>query len=286
MFRPGYSWPVQRGGNEASAGVELASEGLRGERFAGDDGSADPRAAAALTAFAAGEGSELDALTALSAGRLLVPVVARLGEDPRDCDSPGGDPLGGDPRGEGGAGAARGDSCAAHPLAAGAAEKASEMALPMLVGADGRAAIPAFTSVASLARWRPDARPLPTEAMLVWQAAMQDSCAVVIDIAGPVPLAVEGARLAALATGEPPPPPHEDAEVRDAVAAIVAAATAGAGGFRLAPPAQDVDLLIELRLLGGPGQPGSDTVAAMIGQAVIQQLGGRLRRGIELAITG
>jgi hypothetical protein len=251
MFRPGYSWPVQRGGDEASAGVELASEGLRGERFAGDDGSADPRAAAALAAFAAGEGSELDALTALAAGRLLVPVVARLGEDPP-----------------------------------GAGEKSSEMALPTLVGADGRAAIPAFTCVASLARWRQDARPLPTEATLVWQAAMQDSCAVVIDVAGPVPLAVEGARLAALAAGELPPPPHEDAEVRDAVAAIVAAATSGAGGFRLAPPAQDGDLLIELRLLGGPGQPGSDTVAAMIGQAVIQQLGGRLRRGIELAITG
>jgi hypothetical protein len=280
MFRPGYSWPVQRGGDEASAGVELASEGLRGERFAGDDGSADPRAAAALAAFAAGEGSELDALTALAAGRLLVPVVARLGEDP----------PGGGLRGGGSDGAAGGDSCAAHPAhlasPAGAGEKSSVMALPTLVGADGRAAIPAFTCVAALARWRQDARPLPTEATLVWRAAMQDACAVVIDVAGPVPLAVEGARLAALAAGERPPPPHEDAEVRDAVAAIVAAATSGAGGFRLASPAQDADLLIELRLPGGPGQQGGDAVAAMIGQAVIQQLGGRLRRGIELAVTG
>jgi hypothetical protein len=45
-------------------------------KFAADDGSADPAAAAALAAFAAGTGSEHAALTALAGVRLLVPVVA------------------------------------------------------------------------------------------------------------------------------------------------------------------------------------------------------------------
>src|SRR6266851_1292651 len=40
-------------------------------------------------------------------------------------------------------------------------EKSSEMALPTVIGTDGRAARPAFTSAAALARWRPEARPVP-----------------------------------------------------------------------------------------------------------------------------
>jgi hypothetical protein len=47
--------------------------------FRDDHGSADPRAAAALAAFASGEGSEHAALTTLACARLLVPVVATGG---------------------------------------------------------------------------------------------------------------------------------------------------------------------------------------------------------------
>ena len=147
---------------------------------------------AALGAFAAGQGTEQDVLTALAGSRLLVPVVAVL---------PDADRCGGTAR--------RAD--AAGPAQAGqgekAGEKASEMALPVLIGLDGRRAIPAFTSQDSMRRWQADARPVPAAARQVWQAATEDSCAVVIDVAGPVPLAVEGARLAALARGRPSRPP-------------------------------------------------------------------------------
>ena len=97
------------------------------------------------------------------------------------------------------------------------------MALPTVIGGDGRAALPAFTSAASLARWRPGARPVPVPAAQVWQSGASDASAVVIDIAGPVPFAVDGARLAALAQGRPAPLPHEDPDVtalaREALAA-------------------------------------------------------------------
>ncbi len=89
------------------------------------------------------------------------------------------------------------------PVVAMPGEKASEMALPLVIGNDGRPALLAFTCLDSLRRWRPGARPVPVPAASVWQAGAQEAGAVVIDIAGPVPFAVDGARLAALAEGRP-----------------------------------------------------------------------------------
>ena len=177
-------------------------------QFPGDDGAVDPAVAAALAAYAAGQGSEHAALAALAASRLLVPVVAVLtGED-------GGAPAGG----EGGSGAA-GDRAGQRELRR---EKSTEMALPTLIGQDGRAAILAFTCLDALTRWRPDARPVPVPAARAWLAGIQEASAVVIDVAGPVPLAVEGARLAALAAGRPVPLPHQDPDVLAALQAALA----------------------------------------------------------------
>ena len=53
-----------------------------GQQFRDDNGAADPRVAAALAAYQAGQGSEQAALTALAAARLLVPVVAVLADGP------------------------------------------------------------------------------------------------------------------------------------------------------------------------------------------------------------
>ena len=46
--------------------------------FRDDDGSAEPGVTAVLEAFAAGQGTEQDVLTALAGSRLLVPVLAVL----------------------------------------------------------------------------------------------------------------------------------------------------------------------------------------------------------------
>ena len=113
-------------------------------------------------------------------------------------------------------------------------DKSSEMALPTVIGTDGRAALPAFTSAASLARWRGEARPVPVPAARVWQSGATDASAVVIDIAGPVPFAVDGARLAALAQGRPPPLPYEDPDVT-ALAHAALAAEPVIAGYRLLP---------------------------------------------------
>src|SRR5258708_17311099 len=139
--------------------------------FRDDDGSADRGVTEALQAFAASRGSERAALTALASSRLLVPVVAVLAER------------------------------------SGPAEKASEMAMPTLIWLDRRRAIPAFTCLDSMRGWRAAARPVAAAAYPVSQAAAADCCAVIIDVAGPVPLAAERARPPPLPPAPPAPPP-------------------------------------------------------------------------------
>jgi hypothetical protein len=227
---------------------------LAGQPYPGDDGAPDPRVGAALDAYAAGLGSEHAVLAALAGCRLLVPVVAMLTAAEQ-----------GDPDGL-------------------RREKSSEMALPTLIGADGRTALPAFTCIDSLRRWRADARPVPTPAAGVWRSGAQEASAVVIDVAGPVPFAVDGARLAALADGRPVPLPHEDPDVR----ALADAALAGEPlitGFALLPGEGGSDLTVQLTLGEGYG-PAHVHAQAAIQRAMERFVAGgdgRVRRGITVA---
>jgi len=226
-----------------------------GQQFRDDNGAPDPRVAAALAAYQAGQESEQATLTALAAARLLVPVVAVLA-----------------------------DGSAADPSAANR-DKNSEMVLPTLIGRDGRPAVLAFTSVDTLARWRANARPVPAEADRVCRAAVADGCAVVIDVAGPVPLAVEGARLQALAAAQPVPPAHEDPDLRAEIEAVIVAGEPVVGGFTLAP-SRSADLAVRLRLASGDWQPDDwQPVVNRVANSIAARLAGRLRRGVEFTIT-
>jgi len=165
-----------------------------------------------------------------------------------------------------------------------AGQPAAEMAMPRLVGRDGRPAIPAFTCLDALARWQRAARPVPADPAVVWRTAVEESCAVVIDVAGPVPVAIEGARLAALAAGRAVPPPQEDPDIAAAVAAAVAEHAPGAG-FALRPAPDGADLTLELALPPGLTSTQAAAVASRVGQAAMARLGGRLRRGVAVAVT-
>jgi len=220
-----------------------------------EDGSADPRVTAALDAYAMGRGSEHAVLAVLAAARLLVPVVAVPAE--AEPAGPGG------PRREG----------------------SSEMALPTVIGADGRAALPAFTSAATLARWRPEARPVPVPAARVWRAGATDASAVVIDIAGPVPFAVDGARLAALAQGRPPPRPYEDPDVAELAHAALAAEPVIAG-YRLLRGEDGTDLTLCLVPVPGcdPERDRFTGAAQRASQRLLAGAGPRVRRGIQVVV--
>jgi hypothetical protein len=139
--------------------------------FAGDDGTADPALRAALALLVAEPTTYGDALLALQDARLLVPVVAVLGEVEVD----------------------------EHGLTH---DKTSDMAAVLMTGADGRRALLAFTGSDSLATWDAGARPVPVPTRLAAQSAVQDgAAALVVDIAGPATAVVEGDDLTRLAAG-------------------------------------------------------------------------------------
>jgi SseB protein N-terminal domain len=206
---------------------------VRITRPTGDAGAPDPAVRAALAAYADGTGTEHAALTALAAARLLVPVVAVLADAGDD-----------------------------------GTEKETEMALPTLIGNDGRRAVIAFTGTETLRRWQEDARPVAVAAAQVWAAALAEADAAVIDVAGPVQLVVEGARLTALANGEPPPLPHEDPDIRAEVAAVTS-------DFTLAPGGPGTDLAVILATT-------DMTQAREAASQIATRLAPRLRRGIEI----
>ncbi len=139
--------------------------------FVGDTGASDPALAESLAAYARGDRTHADVLMTLQDCRLLVPVVAMLGEVEHD----------------------------EHGLAH---DKTTDMGAVLMRGVDGRLALVAFTSIEAMGRWDPDARPVPVAARLAATAAQQeDAGALVVDIAGPTTLVVQGEDLAALAAG-------------------------------------------------------------------------------------
>ena len=240
-------------------------------RPAGDTGDADPAVTAALAAYAAGQAAEHAVLTAIAASRLLVPVVAILAEASDDgtaapvLASAGTAPP---PFPPGKVGSSGQDGEA--PFGA-RAEKETEMALPTLIGNDGRKAVIAFTSADTVRRWRQDARPVPVPASSLWPAvAAEQADALVIDVAGPVPLVVEGARLRALAAGAPPPLPSADPDIRAQVAAVTS-------DFTLEPGGADADLTIVLKA-------ADPATARTTAEALGARLAPRLRRGIAIRL--
>jgi hypothetical protein len=190
-------------------------------RESADLGQADPRVTAALAAWASGELPERAMLTALTESRVLIPIVAVAAD--------------------------------------GESERQTDMALPKLVGKDGRSAVMAFTSLDTMHRWDSGARPVPVLARRACEAAVSEDSALVLDVAGPVPVSVDGERLDAIASGGPLPEPQDDGDVRAIVGSL-------APGAHLAP-ATGADLVVEL-------PPQQD---AQIARAIAVALGHRLR---------
>lgn len=139
--------------------------------FPDDDGGVAPTLAAALGTYAREPQAFGDVVNALAPSRLLVPVVAVLGEVEHD------------------------ERGLAH-------DKSSDMATVLVTGADGRQALLAFTSTDTLHRWNPEARPVPVPAPVAAQSAVQErAAALVVDIAGPVTFVLEEQDLEAFAAG-------------------------------------------------------------------------------------
>ena len=225
--------------------------------FSGDDGSADPRLAAALARHAAepSPDSEHELLAALVGARLMVPIVAILGEVETDADG------------------------LKH-------DKSSDMAVPTVTAPDGRKGLPAFTSLEALARWRADARPAPVPARQAVQAAWSEKAdALLIDLAGPAFYELSGAAMRAVAEGRVMVRATDDPMVAEAVCGLLAQHPVVLRAHLL--PSGETDALLAL-----VPDPAAD--AETLGPAV-QQLAAalaadellriRLDRGLDLAVV-
>ena len=222
-----------------SAGVPFGGRELSSTGFDGDTGAADP----ALVSALAEPLDEVALMAAVSAARLLVPIVA--------------EPVSLDDSGE-------------HPV-----EKQTDMAAVTLVAPDGTRALPVFSSMAAITAWDPEARPVPVTAARAAQAAVSERCDVmVVDLAGPRTVALRPSMVWALAQQRDWLPAHDDETVRRAVATAVREQEAVLA-HEIGPGAPGEGVLrVTLRLV-----PGLDTATV---QAVATAVGERLATDGEI----
>ncbi|MEI5010154.1 SseB family protein [Streptomyces sp. PmtA] len=229
----------------------MALKNIPDSGFPDDDGTADPALEAALAAWDRDRTAEARVLEALKGARLLVPVVAVLGEVEEDES-----------------GLRR--------------EKTSDMAVPTLT-AGNRRALPAFTSTASLALWDPQARPVAVPLHQALQAAAHEKAdTVVLDLAGPVPYELTGRALLALAEGRTSTDPLADPAVIRAVRAVVAAEPAVLRAH-LGPGNADGTLALVLDT-GAGASPAEAAQRVARALAADETLRARLVRGLDLAL--
>jgi hypothetical protein len=221
--------------------------------FAGDDGSADPQLAAALAAYASERTPENEerVLALLATARLMVPIVAVLGEVETD------------------------EQGLKH-------EKTSDMAVPTIQAPDGRRGLPAFTSLAALAAWRADARPAPVPAPQAVQAAWSEQAdALLIDLAGPVFYELSGAALRAVAESRAHVAAVRDQGVADELRAILGKHPVVLRAHLLASEQADAQLVL---IVAPDTDPEAlQAVAAALTQSELLRI--RLDRGLDLAVV-
>ena len=105
-------------------------------------------------------------LQTLPGVRVFVPIIALLGETPAEGD------------------------------------KNADMAAVLMTGADGRQALLAFSSVATMAVWDPKARPVPILGKDAAQATLDEGAsAILLDLANPTFTVIESQDVEHLAQG-------------------------------------------------------------------------------------
>jgi len=211
--------------------------------FAHDDGAAAPAVAAALAALADGSGSLGGVVGALAGTRVLVPVLAEL--EVADL--------------------------VVHGEHEHTVDKEASAGIVALQTPDGRRALPVFSSVTSMAAWRADARPVPTDVARAALSAVQEGWEVIVlDAGGPVPVLLPRPAVWALAKQEPWSPAVHDGTVEPDVAAAVASALSTVGPVvRCAvEPGTRAELAVVVTLVGGLDRGSLENAVARINAAL------------------
>ncbi|MDQ0732666.1 SseB family protein [Arthrobacter sp. B1I2] len=186
------------------AGRSLAGDDAKIHNFDDDDGTADAGYLAAVAALRQGTGDEAGVVAALATARVFIPIVAQLAEEV-ETD---------------------------HGLHA---DKQADMALVTLKAADGRIALPAFTSAAALAAWHPGARPVAVYAARAALSAVAEGAELlVLDPGADVTFVVRRPGVWALARQHDWTPSYNDPELAGEMARA-ASGFAAIRGIELLP---------------------------------------------------
>jgi len=214
-----------------SPGADSAGQPWQGRHFepnpsAADDGGAPEAYLAARDAFRRGAMTLAGFVEVVRGCRFLIPLVAVAGDVERTAEGL-------------------------------VVDKSQELSIITVAGPDGRPILPVFSSVAAMSRWRPDARPVPAEAVRVALAAASESTdRVVIDPrSGDDEIVLPRPAVWAIAQEMPWVPAVDDAVVLEAVARPAAehpqvwAVSLVAGD----PQARGIDPEVIVRLAIEPG---------------------------------
>jgi hypothetical protein len=225
-----------------SAGTPWAGRHFEQSTASDDDGSAPEALVAAVIAFAEGSRGPEAVVDALRDVRVLVPLVARLGDE-------------GEAEGVGGL----------------RADKSQELSIVTVAGPDGRNVLPVFSCVDAMRRWDASARPVPVDARRAALAAVAEGTELlVLDPASEEEFALRRPALWALAEGAEWRASVDDPEVlaalrasaADEVAVVSIRVRAGDPRQRLSGP----ELVVVLELRPGLDRAELDALVRRLGE--------------------
>jgi hypothetical protein len=225
-----------------SAGQPWAGRAFETNDLAGDDGGAPPELLQALARFRGREVGEENVIDALRNSRLLIPLIAELGESGTSPDG---------------------------AIAGLTVDKSQELSIITVAGPDGRDVLPVFSSTTAMAAWNPVARPVPADAVRVALAAAQEHTdLVVLDPTGETEYVIRRPALWAIAQSAPWTPSYASRPVAQAFDESIAtelsvlgvSLVAGDPEARLAGP----ELVVRLELIDGLTQAELDATLSRL----------------------
>lgn len=231
------SHPTDPGSAAAdSAGRAWAGRSFQSNPHTADDGAMPPALGEALGRFRAGEAGQAEVVAAFGGSRLLIPLLAELGD--------GGAEVG------------------AHGLAV---DKSQELSIVTVEGPDGRRVLPVFGSVEAMSAWNPAARPVPADGVRVALAAADDGTdLIVLDPGSETEFVLRRPAVWAVAQSQRWDPPFDSPAVREAfeqsivteLAVIGVDLSPGDPDARLAGP----EVIVRLSLVAGLSRGELDAV--------------------------
>jgi hypothetical protein len=190
--RPTETGAARLAGFADSAGQAWEGRQFDDNPFGDDDGTAPPALLGALAAFRAGEAGAEAVVDAVRDARLLIPLVAELGDEGRTDDGM-------------------------------LVDKSQELSIVTVAGPDGRTVQPVFSSVTAMQAWNPAARPVPAAGRRAALAAASEGTElIVLDPTSETEFVLRRPAVWAVAQGTPWVPSHRDPEVAEAFRASIA----------------------------------------------------------------